>query len=102
VALLQHQRGADPRVELDESALGAENAALDWLGQAEIGACQLIVSVSSGRIVGLGILATGQPGRRSYAMLAPHDRPPDGLRQALLDRAATRGYEQVDFPMESL
>lgn len=102
VALLQHHRGADPRVELDESALGAERAALEWLNQAESGACQLIVSVSSGRIVGLGSLATGQAGRRSYAMIVPHDHPPEGLRQAVLDRAAARGYEQVDFPMESL
>ena len=35
-------------------------------------------------------------------MVLPHDHPPEGLRQALLDFAQAQGYEQVDFPMEAL
>lgn len=102
VALLQHFPGADPRTELDESAAGAERAALEWLAQAEDGACKLTISASGGHVVGLGSLATGQTGRRSYAMLVPHNHPPEGLRNAVLSQAAALGYEQVDFPMEAL
>ncbi len=102
VALLQHHCGPDPRVPLEESALAAEATALQLITQQEQGACRLMVAYCHDRIVGVGSVATDQVGHRTYAMLLPHDRPPEGLREALLDFAAGRGYEQVDFPMEAL
>jgi hypothetical protein len=35
-------------------------------------------------------------------MLLPHDRLPEGLREAVLEFASARGFTQVDFPLESL
>jgi GNAT superfamily N-acetyltransferase len=102
VALLQHHCGPDPRTPLEESALAAEATALQLVTQQEQGACRLMVACCHDRIVGVGSVATDQVGHRTYAMLLPHDRPPEGLRQALLDFAAGRGYEQVDFPLEAL
>jgi GNAT superfamily N-acetyltransferase len=102
VALLQHYCGPDPRTRLEESALAAEATAVELITQQEQGACRLMVACCHDRIVGLGSIATNQIGHRTYAMLLPHDRPPDGLREALLDFARLRGYEQVEFPMEAL
>lgn len=102
VALLHHRCGADPRVGLEESALAAEAAALELITHQEQGACRLIAACHHDRIVGLASLATGQDGPRTYAMLLPHDQPPEGLRGALLELASSLGYEQVDFPMEAL
>jgi GNAT superfamily N-acetyltransferase len=102
VALLQHHSGPDPRVSLEESALAAERTALELITQQEQGSCRLVVACCHDRIVGVGSVATGQIGHRTYAMLLPHDCPPAGLREALLDFARARGYAQVDFPMEAL
>ena len=102
VALLQHHAGPDPRVGLDESALTAETTALELLTQQERGACRLKATCCHGRIIGLGSVATGQEGQRTYAMLMPHDCPPQGLREAVLEFARAQGFVQVDFPMEAL
>ena len=102
VALLQHRPGPDPRVGLEESALAAETTALELITQQRRGGCRLKVAWRRQRIVGLGSVATDQDGKRTYAMLMPHDRPPEGMRAALLEFARARGYEQVDFPMEAL
>lgn len=102
VALLQHYSGPDPRMNLDESALAAEATALELIAQQEQGACRLLAACHQNRIVGLGSLATQQVGGRTYAMLLPHDSPPQGLREAVLQLASARGYTQVDFPMEAL
>ena len=102
VTLLQHYCGSDPRIRLEESALAAEATALELITQQEQGVCRLLVACCHDRIVGLGSVATDQIGHRTYAMLLPHDRPPEGLRAALLDFARARGYEQVNFPMEAL
>lgn len=102
VALLQHRPGADPRVPIEESALAADVTVAELLHQAESGLCKLLVAVSKGTIVGLGTLATDREGHRSYAMVLPHDTPPEGLRAALLEAARRAGYEQIDFPMQAL
>lgn len=102
VALLQHHCGPDPRVPLEESAVAAETTALDLITQQEQGACRLMAACCQERIIGLGSVATNQDGPRTYAMLMPHDRPPEGLRPALLEYARVQGYEQVDFPMDGL
>jgi GNAT superfamily N-acetyltransferase len=102
VALLQHHHGADPRVPLEESALTAEATALELIGQQERGTCRLTAACRRSRIVGLGSMATDQVGPRTYAMLLPHDQPPEGLREGLLASARAQGYSQVDFPMEAL
>jgi GNAT superfamily N-acetyltransferase len=102
VALLQHHCGPDPRIGLDESALSAEATALELVTQQRQGACRLKGVWRQRRIVGLGSVATGQPGQRTYAMLLPHDRPPEGLREAVLELTSTLGFTQVDFPMEAL
>jgi GNAT superfamily N-acetyltransferase len=102
VALLQHRRGPDPRVSLDESAVTAETTALELINQQEHAACRLVAARCDERIVGLGSVALDQTGPRTYAMLMPHDQPPAGLREAVLERARQQGYEQVDFPMEGL
>jgi len=102
VSLLQHHPGSDPRVSLEESALTAEATALELIDQQESGDCRLIAASRRKRIVGLGSVATGQAGPRTYAMLLPHDHPPEGLRSNMLDFARTRGYAQVDFPLEAL
>jgi hypothetical protein len=102
VALLQHYRGADPRVALAESALAAEATALDLFTQQQQGSCHLMIAYRQRRIIGLGSVATDQGAERTYAMTLPHDQPVDGLRQALIDFARARGCRQVDFPMEAL
>jgi GNAT superfamily N-acetyltransferase len=102
VALLQHHCGADPRVGLEESGMAAETTALELIEQQERGACRLIAASRHDRIVGVGSVATDQGGPRTYAMILPHDQPPEGLRNAVLEFARKRGFEQVDFPMEAL
>ena len=102
VALLKHHAGADPRQSLADSALQAETTALELITQQEQEACRLVAAARRDRIIGLGSLAANQSGHRTYAMLLPHDNPPEGLRAALLEAARVQNYEQVDFPMEAL
>jgi GNAT superfamily N-acetyltransferase len=102
VALLRHYAGPDPRMDLEQSALGAEATALELIAQQEQGACHLLAACHQNRIVGLGSLATQPVGGRTYAMLLPQDCPPQGLREAVLQLASAQGYTQVDFPMEAL
>ncbi len=102
VALLQYQAGPDPRVPLAESAVTAELFTLDLLAHEDRGSCQLKGAFRGQRLVGLGSVATDQPGSRTYAMLIPHADTPPELRAAILDLAHAKGYTQVDFPMETL
>ncbi len=102
VALLQHRPGPDPRVPIDESAIAAETTITELIHQAESGLCKLLVAVCKGVVVGLGTLATDREGHRSYAMVLPFDKPPEGLRAALLEAARQQGYDQIDFPMQAL
>jgi len=102
VALLQHYGGSDPRIALEESALAAEATALELITQQHQGTCHLMVAWRQKRIIGFGSVATDQTSERTYAMLLPHDQPPDGLREALVDFARARDYRQVHFPMEAL
>lgn len=102
VALLQYHHGPDPRVPLEESAPAAETTALDLIARQERGECRLVAACCQERIIGLGSVATDQSGPRTYAMLMPCDCPHPGLRPALLECARTRGYEQVEFPMDAL
>jgi len=102
VALLQHRKGADPRVPLAESALTAERTALELLTQQEQGVCHLRLACCQERIVGVGSIAKRPGDKRTYAVLFPHDDRPEGLREAVLEYARVQGYEQVDFPMEAL
>ncbi len=102
VTFLQYFEGPDPRVPLGESAVTAELLTLDMLGHLERGTCELLGAVRGPRLVGLATLATDQPGKRSYAILMPHSAPPPELREAIVSMATQKGYEHVDFPMESL
>ena len=102
VVLLHHFVGPDPRVGLAQSALSAEGTALDLIRQQEGGSCRLLAACHQDRVVGLGSVAVNREGGRTYAMLLPHDHPPEGLREAVLEFASKQGYAQVDFPMEAL
>ncbi|MCK4340161.1 MAG: GNAT family N-acetyltransferase [Phycisphaerae bacterium] len=102
VALLQYRLGPDPRVPLGESAVTAEVFTLDLVAHLEKEVCQLKGAFQGPRLVGLATIATDQPAERTYAMMMPHRDAPPELRQAVLEFARTRGYAQVDFPMEAL
>lgn len=102
MALMQHYVGADPRVPLDESALTAEAALIELFAQQQQGTCHIAAAWRQERIIGFGSVALNAPGSRTYAMVLPHGQPPDGLREAVVEFARGRGYQQVDFPMETL
>jgi GNAT superfamily N-acetyltransferase len=102
VALLQCEPGADPRASLAESAVGAELIGLDLLSQQDRGTCRLLGAYRGDRLVGIASIATDQLGQRTFAMRMPHSQPQPELREALLEFARSKGYEQVDFPMETL
>lgn len=102
VSLHQHLRGADPRSDAAESALLAERTAADLLAQQDDGVCHLRGAFCSSRLVGLASIATERLGDRTYAMLIPHDRPPERLREAVVEFAKSKGYERIDYPMEAL
>ena len=102
VSLMQHRAGPDPRVPLAESACGAQTAVLDLIHQQEQGTCKLLAAFRGTRIVGIASVATDPLGERTYAMRIPHDEALPKLREALLAFAETKGYKQVDFPLESL
>lgn len=102
VALLQHFPGPDPRVPLRESAVSAELAMLELFSRQERGTCRLLAAWRGDRIIGLASVATDALGRRTYAMLLPHNETLPPLREAVTAFAQGRGYEQVDFPLEAL
>ncbi len=102
VVLLHNRPGPDPRISLDESAVGADRAALELIAQQEAGKCLLKAAFCGTRLIALGTLAIDQPGERTYAMITPHSDAPPALREALLEVARGKGYSQVDFPMEAL
>jgi hypothetical protein len=102
VTMLQYREGPDPRVPLEESAVTAEVFTLDLLDHLEQGKSVLKGSWHGDRLVGIGMVAIDQPGKRTYAMLMPHTDAPPVLREALVNSAKAREYERVDFPMELL
>jgi len=102
VSLLQQRPGPDPRVSSDESAVAAEIAGLELISRQEQGTCKLCAAFCGHRIVSLASVATDQLGERTYAMLMPHSDSPPALREAVLEFARSKGYAQVDFPMEAL
>ena len=102
VALQQYQPGFDPRIAADESAVAAEFSMLELLHQQEAGQTLLLAAWQGPRIAALATLATQHPGPRTYAALLPHNGAPAELRETLLKEARTRGYPQVEFPMEAL
>lgn len=102
VSLLQHRPGPDPRVSTDESAVSAEDNGLELLSRQEEGTCKLCGAFCGDRLVSLASVATDQLGERTYAMLMPHGDSPPALREAVIEFARSKGYAQVDFPMEAL
>jgi hypothetical protein len=102
VSLLQHRPGPDPRVSTDASAVGAENTSLELLSRQEKGTCKLSGAFCGDRLVSLASVATDQLGERTYAMLMPCGDSPPTLREAVIEFARSKGYAQVDFPMETL
>ncbi len=102
VALLQHRAGPDPRVPLAESAVAAETSTMELINQVEQGTAALLGAEISGRIVAAGSVATDQLGQRTFAMCWPHEPPSAVLRAAVIELAASKGYDKVDFPMEIL
>jgi GNAT superfamily N-acetyltransferase len=102
VAMLQYHPGPDPRVPLDESAVTAEAFTLDLIGHAERGVCGLQGAFHGPRPVGLATIATDRTGERTYGMLIPHTDAPPELPAAAIEFARSKGYTQVEFPMEAL
>lgn len=102
MALMQHYVGADPRVPLAESALTAEATLVELFAQQQQGVCHIAAAWRQERIVGFGSVALNAPGSRTYAMILPQGQSPEGLREAVIEYARGRGYQQVDFPMETL
>jgi len=102
VALLQYRPGPDPRVPLDESAVGAELFTLDLLAHVERGACKLVGAYRGPRLVGMCSVALDRPERRTYALLIPHDSAPSELRAAAVELGRQGGYELVEFPLQAL
>ncbi|MFO0839316.1 MAG: hypothetical protein U1D55_12430 [Phycisphaerae bacterium] len=103
-ALLQRAPGPDPRVSLRESALSAEATLLEWLAQRSRGVTAMLGAFHDDELSGIATCAIDQLGQRTYAMTLPHGIWTDvaPLRAAVVDFAKTRGYEQVDFPMDAL
>ncbi len=102
VVLLHNRPGPDPRISLDESAVTAEQTALELIAQQEAGKCLLKAAFRGPRLIALGTVAIGQPGERTYGMITPYSDAPPPLREALVEVAHGKGYAQVDFPMETL
>ena len=100
--LLFNRPGPDSRVSLDESAVTAEVTGLDLISRLEAGTCHLKAAFYGARLIGLASVATEPLGNRTYAMITPHTDTPAALREAAIDFAHGKGYEQVDFPMEAL
>ncbi len=102
VTTLQYWAGPDPRVPLAESAVTAETFTLDLIEHAEQGLAALHGAFMGQRLVGMGTVALAPQNAHTYALLVPHANAPPPLREALLQRAKTAGFERVDFPMEAL
>lgn len=102
VALLQYCPGPDPRVSVAESAVIAELFALDLIDHQEHSEWQLLGAFRGPRLVGLATVAMDREGARTHAMLIPQTGAPVELRNAIVELAHGRGYEQVDFPMEAI
>ncbi|TWT45306.1 hypothetical protein RAS1_17290 [Phycisphaerae bacterium RAS1] len=100
--LLQHRPGPDPRVGLDESALGAEEFLAQLSFQQRRGTCVLLVESRAERPEALASLAVDQLGERTYAMILPHDVNSPPLRQAVERTATERGYARVEYPLQAL
>ncbi len=102
VELLQYHPGPDPRVPLDETAVIAEDFALELLAQQDRGACRLLAGVRGGHIMALASVALDRTGPRTHAMILPHDEAFPPLREVVIEHAKSRGYQHVEFPLESL
>ncbi len=102
VALLQHRPGPDPRVSLDETAVAAEAFVLELINGQARGTCALRAAFRGPQVFGFASVATDQLGERTYAVQMPHNEPLPALREAIVELARTKGYTQVDFPMEAL
>ena len=102
VVLMHNRPGPDPRISLDESAVTADQTALELIAQQESGKCLLKAAFRGTRLIALATVAIDHPGERTYAMIMPHSDAPEALREALLEVAHAKGYAQVDFPMEAL
>ncbi len=102
VALLQYCPGPDPRVSIAESAVIAELFALDLIDHQEHSEWQLLGAFRGARLVGLATVALDHAGTRTQAMLIPHAGTPAELRNAVTELARGKGYEHVDFPMETV
>lgn len=100
--LLQRSPGADPRVSLDESALGAEDALAQLYYQQQRSSCVLLGEFAGQRPRALASLAIDQLGEKTYAMILPHDADGALLRRAVEEAAARRGYARVDYPFQAL
>lgn len=102
VALLKHYRGPDPRVDATTSSAGAETTAIELLDREQQGTCLLRGAIRDHRLIAIGTVATDTLGKRTYGMIAPAGADAEPLRRELQRIAANRGYEQLDFPLETL
>jgi N-acetylglutamate synthase-like GNAT family acetyltransferase len=102
VVLLHNRPGPDPRIALDESAVTADQTALELIAQQEAGKCLLKAAFQGTRLIAFGTIAIDHPGERTYAMIMPHSDAPPTLRETLIEVARAKGYAHVDFPMEAL
>lgn len=102
VALLQFRPGADPRVPLPVSAANAEAFTLDLLDHQEQGACGLLGACQGTRLIAFVSVATDRPAERTFALRVPHDAILPALGEVALALARSRGYAQVDYPMDGL
>jgi GNAT superfamily N-acetyltransferase len=100
--LLYNRPGPDPRVSPDETAVSAEQTSLTLISQLEAGACHLKAAFRGPRLVALASVAAQTGSNRTYAMIMPHTDAPELLRAAIVDQARANGYDQVEFPMETL
>jgi GNAT superfamily N-acetyltransferase len=100
--LLYNRPGADPRLSPDETAVSAEQTSLTLISQLEAGACRLKAAFRGPRLVALASVAAQTGSNRTYAMIMPHTEAPDILRAAIAAQAQADGYDQVEFPMETL
>lgn len=102
VVLMHNRPGPDPRIPLDDSAVAAEQAALQLVAELEAGECHLLGAFRGPRLIAAASVATGAAGERTYAMIMPHDDIPPALREAVIQFARGRGFAKVDFPLEHL
>lgn len=98
VLFLQFHAAPDTRGSLIETALNAEELALEWLHEQSAGKLALLLGKRGDRIAAIGGVRLDATGGVTQAFLSPADKGSGPLRPALI--AAANPDARVEFPFE--